>query len=578
MKKLCITLLAALSAIYSFAYSPEVRNIDISVSLDTLGTAHIVEVWDVVVASGTEWYLVRENLGAIRIRNLAVTDETGLQYYDEGSWDVDRSISQKAGKCGLHRTSGGYEICWGVGSYGPHVFTVSYDMTNTVKSLNDYDCLHMQFVSDELSSAPGHVRLELRAPVALGEGNSRIWGFGYEGTTAWTEDGTVVAESSEPFGKYSSLILLIRFDKGIFASEVVVEKDFEAVLDRAMDGAAFDDDYEEEEEKWYEVLLGFIFFCGFMYVFFILPVKKFMQFIGIVKTKDRGRRKAIFGKRHLPSRPDWVRDLPFKGNFKETYYIASHLNGVDDKRFSIIPAMILHMMKEGLIVLKRDEKDKKEFHFKAGAALDRLSVSERALYNILKESSGEDGVLQEKEFKKWANNHSSQVLKWANDMRSEVLSDFRKDGYVDKSVTYYESLALNPDGQSAAMGALGFKQFLKEFTVINERYTPEVSLWGDYLIVAALFGMADKVARDMKHLAPDASIRSLSVPVSDLSDVVVFTDVFRAATRSAYNYATAPVYSSSGGGGGHSRGGFGGHSSFGGGGGFSGGGHGGGSR
>ena len=54
MKRLFISIVAALSAISAFGYEPEIRDIDIKVSLDTLGTAHIVEVWDVVVASGKE--------------------------------------------------------------------------------------------------------------------------------------------------------------------------------------------------------------------------------------------------------------------------------------------------------------------------------------------------------------------------------------------------------------------------------------------------------------------------------------------------------------------------------------------
>ena len=281
MKKLFVILVAALSAISAFAYVPEVHSIDINVQLDAAGTAHIMETWDVVVASGTEWYLVRENLGDIEICNLQVSDESGLEFLNEGAWDVDRSISQKAGRCGLHRTGRGYEICWGVGTYGPHVFTVRYDMTNAVKSLNDYDMLHMQFVSDDLSSPPQKVTLELSAPVSLGEENSRIWGFGYEGTTVWTDGGAVLAESSEAFSRYSSMILLIRFDKGIFESGSIQDKDFQQVLDRAMEGADFGDE-TDDDYTWYEALLGFIMSIGMIWGFFIYPIKRFLIAIGLV--------------------------------------------------------------------------------------------------------------------------------------------------------------------------------------------------------------------------------------------------------------------------------------------------------
>ena len=80
------------------AYEPAIRNIDISLTLHRDGSAGVHEVWDVCAASGTEWYLVRNNLGDIDILDLAVSDESGLDFINEGEWDVDRSIADKAGR------------------------------------------------------------------------------------------------------------------------------------------------------------------------------------------------------------------------------------------------------------------------------------------------------------------------------------------------------------------------------------------------------------------------------------------------------------------------------------------------
>lgn len=563
--------MAVLSAITAFGYQPEIKDIDIRVSLDTAGTAHITEVWDVVVASGTEWYLVRENLGDISILNLQVTDETNAQYLNEGRWDVDRSLERKAFKCGLHKTSEGYEICWGVGSYGPHVFTVSYDMTNAVKSLNDYDMLHMQFVSDQLSALPGHVRLTLEAPVPLNAENSRIWGFGYEGTTAWSEAGEVVAESTEHFYSNSSLILLLRFDKGIFSSASVQDRSFDEVLEKALEGSHFGD---EKEDSFAETFLGFIMFLVFCWVFVVLPIKSFLQVIGVVKYKDRKRIQKIFGVKKLPKYFEWSRTLPFNGDIGNTYYVASHVNGADDGKFSIIPAIMLHLMYEGIIVMRKGSNGKKEFHFDDSASTQNLSKTELEFLDILKKASGDDNILQEREFKRWTESHPSPVNDWVKTMREEVRVNLRDSGYLlpgkDRAFELFE---FSPEGQKEAMQALNFRQYLKDFTIINERYAPEVALWGKYLIVASLFGIADKVAKDMNKLAPTASVGVPEMHVADISDVVMFTNVFRSATRFAYTLANAPS-----GGSGGSSGGWGGHSSFGGGGGFSGGGHGGGSR
>ena len=50
---------------------------------------------------------------------------------------------------------------------------------------------------------------------------------------------------------------------------------------------------------------------------------------------------------------------------------------------------------------------------------------------------------------------------------------------------------------------LGFKKFLEEFTLSNERHAYEVNLWKDYLIYATLFGCGEQVRKDMKQINPE---------------------------------------------------------------------------
>ena len=579
MRKLLSIVLALVGTFPLWAYEPKVKDIDITVKLTEDGLAHITEVWDVVVAKGTEWYLVRENLGDIDIQCLEVTDEKGNRFFNEGRWDVDRDISRKARKCGLHETGRGYEICWGVESYGPHTWTVSYVMTNAVKTLNDQDMIHMQFVSDQLSSAPKHVRLTMTAPVPLSKENSNIWAFGYDGHIWWSEDGAVVAESEGSFDYDSSMILLVRFDKGIFQSPSVREEDFETVLARAREGAHWDDEEEkEEDDPWYVVLLAFIFSIAMFYYLLIWPIKKLFQFIGLVSIYDRHHMKGIFGKRRLPKHPEWTRDIPFNGNVKEIYYVASQQKGNDDLKFTIVPAYILRMIAHGVIEMRADREGRNEFHFNDGADKSYMSDSERDFLKLVKEAAGKDGILQEKEFKNWSSSNGTKVRSWVVDLRDEVLANFRRDGYSEYT-DYYATMRLNASGQEQAMKALGFKQFLKDFTIINERYPSEVSLWGDYLVVAALFGMADTVAKQMKKLAPEIKLGNLTMSSGSIGNIVGFSNTFGTSLSRAY---TPPSYHSSSGSSGSygsgSSGGYGGHSSHSGGGGYSGGGHGGGSR
>jgi len=564
MKKLIAFVLALAGTLPLLAYTPEVKDVDISVVLSTDGSALITERWDVVVARGTEWYLVRNNLGDIEISDLEVVDENGNVFLNDGRWDVDRSISQKARRCGLHNTSEGMEICWGVESYGPHTWTVRYRMSNVVKTLDDHDALHMQFVSDGLSSPPQHVNLQLEAPVALTDRNSNIWGFGCNGELDW-HDGKVVAYSTEPFDDYSSLILLIRFDKGIFNSPSIRHKSFDDQLEEAMEGNTYTDSDRGDDEDPVADALSTIIAILVTWFAFLRPV-----FFGPRKKKNQTR-KRIFGTKKLPEKPDWNRTIPFDGDFRKTYYVASHMGGEDDKKLSIVQAILLRMVQRGVILMHLDSKGKKVFSFQA-ADKSYMTPAERSFYMIMEKAAGSDRTLQQKEFDRWCSSHRSEITTWVSKLQSEVQVALSASALASGSD--YQSLTFNADGQKKANESLGFLQYLKDFTIIEERQVPEVALWGDYLVVASLFGIADQVAKDMNKLAPNISIGTTNMSMVDYGDILTWSDVFRTAARSAYTYKSY----SSGSYGGGSYGGGGGSFSRGGGGGFSGGGRGGGSR
>ncbi|MBO7522250.1 MAG: DUF2207 domain-containing protein, partial [Bacteroidales bacterium] len=119
---------------------------------------------------------------------------------------------------------------------------------------------------------------------------------------------------------------------------------------------------------------------------------------------------------------------------------------------------------------------------------------------------------------------------------------------------------------------IGFKKYLMDFSLINERQDVYVDLWDDYLVFAALFGIADQVAKDLKGLYP-SYFTKFEENGANLGNMVIISDNMSSNFyRGAHTGRTEAMssHSSSWGGGGST--------SFGGGGGFSGGGSGGGSR
>ncbi|MCR5004166.1 MAG: DUF2207 domain-containing protein [Bacteroidales bacterium] len=459
-----------------------VRSVDIKVALQKDGSAQIVEVWDINQLEGTEWYLVKENLDGADIRDFHVTDETGRLYFSDGrSWEVNRSLEEKAGRYGMVRKPNGYELCWGLGSYGDHIFTVSYTNTALVRSMSDFDYLHEQFISPGLSAAPQKVHLEVTLPdsVALGESNARIWGFGFEGQAEF-RNGAVVMESTAPMSRNNSVILLLRLNKGILYPEIVEPGLFQKRLDVAMEGS----DYEQSEDvslDWLLKLVGLmICVSGVLFVF-----------------AARSRNKKILGVPRLKM-VDSTRVIPFGGDILQANHVLTSLGVKSNTDASVASAIILRMVQRGQLLVRKVDDKHIEISFNDDADLQSLTAPERDLFDMMKEAAGDDVILQDKEFSRWSKRNAVRVDKWLREVDIEGRATVVGNGFSSWGGTFTEA------GKQEARNTLGFKKFLSDYTLIDERRTQEAVVWSDYLVFGALYGIADKVAKELSDIAPKA--------------------------------------------------------------------------
>ena len=537
------------------AAQTEVHDVDITVTLATDGSARVREVWDMTVTKGTEVYLGRENLGDIKIKDLTVSDDAGRQYKTDRNWDTERSFSQKAGHCGLNSISNGCEICWGMTEYGNRVYTVDYTLTNLVKSLEDYDMVHYMFYTPNDFRA-AHVKVTLEKPDFVMDTLTRIWAFGFDGYI-WREDGKVIAESENPLEPDHDIIILMRFDKGTFESKSVQERPFQVVLDRALEGA---DEPDAPLPKWKEILytiLG-ILFC---------LVMCFLPFVPLIIRIQQRRldRENAFGTKKLSS-IEWSREIPYDGDILLNYYVISTSSDLNAQKNSVASAMILHMLQEGCLKADKDlSTGKVNIRFNQNADFSKLESDEEKLWSMMYSASGENHILEEKEFSKWAQGHNSTLVNWTKSVRNNGWTKLRTGEYYQVYGKYTDK------GRKENRKIVGLKTFLEDATLIKERSSPEVTLWRKYMIFASLIGIADKVAKELKDIDPVAFEQVYSMGYNDMTRVIHLTNSYSDVLS---RYGKPPVSSYSGGSiGSFSRSGGGGHSSFGGGGGFSGGGH-----
>lgn len=518
-----------------------VRDVAISLNLQADGTANVTEVWTVDVTEGTEWYLVRENLGDIVVEGLSVSDETGHKYLVEPEWNSDRPRSEKARRCGIIHKRKGVEICWGIGDYGSRVYTASYRMTRAVKTLRDADMLHLQLLSPGISSKPQHVSVRISAP-GLTKENVRFWGFGFEGRS-WFETpedadasrcGTVCMEST---GRLRSVIALLRFEKGLFNSPSVQNRGFEDVLAEALDGAHFEDEGDEDDGA----------FLGMLFSLIMTLAGAFTVVAGALTSKRR-----VLGCR--PSQVDWCRDVPYGGDLLAANYTLGRLGEIK-KGSSFASAMILRMIYRGALETGKAGENKVDIYFNDEKA-SGLDPEARELYDMLKAASGSDLILQDKEFSRWSKRNWKRVNKWVTDASERGSRALRGLGHIG---SYFYTDA----GKAEARKLLGFKKFLSDFTLVKERGSREVGLWQDYLVYASLFGIADQVAKELHDIDPKLFEETVSMDYNHTSWLLWHNNQMATAITNAQVRAANAMGRTSGsfggfGGGGFSGGGFGG--------------------
>ncbi len=535
MKKIFLSFAVLLAlAVAAFADENKVYSLEINYLLHKDGSAVVTEVWDIDVADGTEWYLVRNNMRDMELSGLKVHDEKGIPYTYENPWDIDRKIEEKAGRCGIVDTDDGMELCWGLGSHERHRYTVEYTLSNAVQSLEDYDMFHFQVVNRKLSSAPERVRTIVEMhEFQMDTTNTRLWGFGYEGT-ARIYGGKALFESSEPFVTESSMICLLRLGKGWFEAASPLDETFGEHLERAMDGSDFDDD----EPSLLAILAGLI---GTIAALALL-----------IGAAVGATRRSILGVNY-----DEVAEsteIPFDGDL----YIANKvLNELMESRRgnSVAAALILKMIFSNALRVRPEEKSVEiSFNPEFNGSLDDVA---KELYDMMKEAAGDDGILQEKEFAKWSGKHAKRVGKWEQSIEKAAKKLIDDKGYkLDRRY--------NAEFQREACKLLGLKKFLDNFVKNGSVPEGDSDLWKEYLVYAALFEVSDDFIKKINALDPGVF---MATSPYNFNTWYLLTRHNTTLSRAITNTVAMSGVSGAGG-----------TSSFGGGAGFSGGGIGGGAR
>ena len=551
-KKSCILWALLAASLLPVSARPYLHDLDIRVVLSPEGDARITETRLMDIDDeGTECYIVVGNLNGSDVCDLEVSDEQGTVYENVGDWDINLSRQRKNGRCGIIRKHDGYELCWGLGDSGRRTYTTSYTLTHLVRSYNDADGFNHMFVAEGLNPKPDHVKLtivtegfpedtlvEENAETArLTTENTGVWAFRYRGDVN-VVDGNIVAESSEPFSSGSAMIVMARFDKGLFTPSATVEDSFDKVRNLAFEGSDYLDDSSGNPFA----------FLLFILTVFLLPLLLIFSYLFYVWHARRKVMKDLL----------WYRDIPANGNLQWANDALNAFRYFGTDYNNLLSACILKLIDMGAVGIEKSMNAKgktvQNFVIQPLKDADKLPQLLRMVHDIFQRAAGSDTILEPKELKSWMRQTYNQ----------STTDRFIQTLHTKTSIYQYSNQI------DEVRHLFGLKKFLKEFSLLDERHVSEVSLWKDYMIYATLFGNADQVIKDMKAINPEYfNMDKVAEQMADTMTLPTIRSVMQSSTtRAAMSKAEREARAS----------GKGGHASWGGGGGFSGGGFGGGVR
>lgn len=138
---------------------------------------------------------------------------------------------------------------------------------------------------------------------------------------------------------------------------------------------------------------------------------------------------------------------------------------------------------------------------------------ENELLKILKDASGNNKILEAKEFEEWCKKNFSSLSSWFALIKKNQNKILQQQGLITnetikkkKFLCGYEDMPVkfvSHELRDEAIRLKGLKKFLLDFSSLPERQYFEVHLWEEYLIFAELLGISDKVEEQFSKLYPN---------------------------------------------------------------------------
>ena len=632
MKKILISFFTFLSIVLiasiSYASSDfDFEKLNFDATLKEDGSMEVVETWDIEINGMTNTLFKTFNIDNSRfsgITDVKVCEvKKGNEEYDFKLKNQEVYHVDKDCYYALVNSSGKFEIAWGINeSSGHKTYKVYYKFNNCIKRYNDVAELYWQCIGRDFEINIDKITGTVHIPNnATSKEDIGAWAHGPLNGNIEIVSGEEVKFDLDYFDAGNIVEVRLAMPEQIFNIEKLNTDRKATILSEEMALADEANAAREAEQRTQKAMLYGA--QGLGGLFAALGVFKFGKYNKTLKENP---------KKEPEFKLDYYRDIPDENATPAEagflyYFGKSALNAQLPKIFS---ATILDLALKQYITFETVDTRKKKEQIRIKVIekdISSLKADEQKIYELLRRIQGKEDSFSMKDLEKYARSHYTiflgkleKVPELAeNQVEAQGLYESKVkaegDKWANKTAGFFFTFVfaivllfinwilgailalisiicivyctrisgrfngLTQRGVDMKEQWKGLKNYMKDYSMIDDREVPELVVWEKYLIYATVFGIADEVLKQLKVQYPELADESFtggtymgmmyshdlnSAFIHSLNDSVATAYYTGVSARAAYDYSNSS--SGSGHGGGFSGGGSFGGGGFGGGG------------
>ena len=567
------------------------NNLDFEAQINSDGSMDVTETWDIDISSTNTLYKVfkTDSSKYTGITNVNVSELGKGNLHKANSWSYHL---EKDYYYGGKNNSGEFEICWGTGlenSSATKTYKISYTVLDAVAKYDDCAELYWQFVGEDFEIDAENVTGTITLPYkAETKEDIRVWGHieTLNGEIYVTGLDKVEFElNNYSSGRYIEIRIAMPTEMIENTKRMYNENKLETIISEETKWADEANARRQEQLKMEKTMkiIGIV-------VGVIIAALLIMQTVKYIKTLKET-------KKLVPTEEyEYFREKPDKSTTPaDALFLYNKGANIAYSSFGkVFSATLLNLSlkKYFKISMKENKRGKK-----TNRNLEDLDYEEKRIALFVTKAMRGQNEVTIKELQKYISSHgelaSSLIENTGKDVKNKSKNEEKYD--VEKArkkmhytiiTTIYFMFALfliivfpisimlivnailaicinNKISRLTQKGIderekwVGLKKYMEDFSLLNEKEIPALELWEEYLVYATVFGIADKVIKQLKIVYPEINEMD-SFSTTSYIYLMSHTDFNSSFNIAISSSISSAMSSGSGAGGGFSGGGGGG--------------------